>query len=348
MRKSRFALVSVGLSLALQGCSFAPKDTRAVYEPVSDVAARTAPMAQLPAEAGDVISVLQSRENGVLTQRIVLKGDAATGGENSIVVTVDQGDHRAGDNGNLVKPTESSIQGELDESFNPIDMRFSQTWNRNSFGPFGYAIGHAAHNATCIYAWQYSPGRLLRLIGAPDAATSAASMPATPTSVRVRLCSSQFDEKQIVAIISALQIYPPGSSAPYVDPSYERTSGAAHDALQAAGAPGAFFLAPTAPEPKPRPEKRRLAHRHKAPKVADTLDPTTPAPGTIAVPLPVGAGVGARAAAAASSNPLLAPLQAQLPRTPVVSEMPLPTTLAPARSAAADARPAQPPIPLPN
>jgi hypothetical protein len=161
----------------------------------------------------------------------------------------------------------------------------------------------------------------------------------------VRLCLSKFDERQIVALIGAMQVYAPGSSAPYFDPTYERTSAASHDALQAAGVPGAFFPPPAGAEPKPRPEKRRLAHRHKIPRVADTLDPTTRSPGAVAVPLPAGAGVAPRAAA--SSNPLLAPLQAA-PRAPAASEMPLPATLAPGRAAAAETKPTLAPIPLPN
>ena len=340
MRKSRFALISVGLSLVLQGCSLAPRDTRAVYEPVTDVAATTPPMAQIGAEAGDVVSVLQSRESGILTQHVVLKGEATTGGENEIVVSVEPVDRRPGDSGGLIKPTESSIQEELDKSFGLIDMRLSQTWNRNGFGPFGYAIGHAAHNVTCVYAWQYSPGRQIRLVGAPDSTTAAASTPSTPTSVRVRLC---LNEKQIVALISSMQIYPPGSSAPYFDPSYERTSAASRDALQAAGAPGASYLAPERSEPKAPAQKHRLAHRHRKALARDTIDPSTPAPGAIAVPLPASVR-----ASAASSNPLLAPLQSAAPRAPASSEMPLPTPPTPGRSAAAETKPRLPPIPLPN
>ena len=76
------------------------------------------PMAQLPPDAGDVISVLQSRIAGVLTQRIVLKGDAGTEGENAIEVNVDQNDRRPGDvDGPVAKPTQSMIVNELDAKF---------------------------------------------------------------------------------------------------------------------------------------------------------------------------------------------------------------------------------------
>ena len=77
-------------AVALDGCSMVPDDTRAAYEVSGPGSRDSTPMAQLPPAAGDVVSVVESADKGVITQKIVLKGDAATWGENGVVVTVDQ------------------------------------------------------------------------------------------------------------------------------------------------------------------------------------------------------------------------------------------------------------------
>lgn len=82
------------LVAALAGCSTAPRETRAGYEAVADGSGlpgdSRAPMAELPAAAGAVVAVVEAQSRGVLTQRIVLRGDPGTVGENAIVVKVDQ------------------------------------------------------------------------------------------------------------------------------------------------------------------------------------------------------------------------------------------------------------------
>jgi len=353
MRSTLFVFVPVVLAAAaLQGCSVTPRDTRAVYEPVTDISSTATPMAQLPPAAGDLVSILQSKVGGVLIQRIVLRGDPETGGENQIVVKVDQTERRSLDvDGPVPKPTESMISGELDENFSAVDMRMSLTWNRNSFGPFGYAIGHAAKGVTCVYAWQYSAGRPPRIVDDPAAVESAKSMPSTPTSVRVRLCRSGLGEKEIVEMLREMVIYPPGSTSPYDDPNYEATGPlGARDALAAAGVAG-YFLSPksTIHDPAARrahshPHSHAAHSRHRRVYAARTLAPA-PAAGSVVVPLPPGAPTASNAAA----NPLLAPLQAAAAPRPTAptEDMPLPTQASNATHAAA-ANPALAPIPLPN
>lgn len=339
-----------------------PHETRAVFEPVTDVSATATPMAQLPAAAGDVVSVLQSRIGGVLIQRIVLRGDPQTGGENQIVVKVDQNERRPGDiDGPVPKPTRALISGELDDNF-AIEMRMSQTWNRNAFGPFGYAIGHAGGNVTCIYAWQWSAGRPPRIVDDPAAVESASSMPTMPTSVRVRLCKSGIGEAGIVAMLRDLTVSPPGSTTPYVDPSYESTGPlGAHDALAAAGVTGNYFLAPGSASSHDPSLRHRHRHRHshaharnRPEEIGRTFAPTIgPAPASVDVPLPPGAAAAATAAGAnPATNPLLAPLQATAPPRPAAApadEMPLPNHAN--ATHAANPAPVDPgfaPIPMPN
>jgi hypothetical protein len=340
----------------LSGCSVVSHDMRAVYEPIRDATSSAIPMAQLPPDAGYVVSILQSRIAGVLTQRIVLKGDAGTRGENAIEVNVDENDRRPGDvDGPVAKPTRSMIVNELEAKFPHAEMRLSQTWNRNSFGPFGYAIGHVSRRVTCIYAWQFSAGRAPRLIDDPALVASAASMPSAPTSVRVRLCRAGVSEEQIVSLLRALQVYPPGSSAPYVDPSYEAVGPlGAHDALQAAGA---FFMGPRSGAPN-RVYRQADAgaptsnDQIRRPGETSALRAPAGAPSTsgVSVPLPPGAAIAPSPAA----NPLLAPLKdAAAPRNAAsASDMPLPGggmgAHGDAPGVAKPSAPVMAPMPLPN
>ena len=78
----------------------------------------------------------------MLTQRIVLKGDPATLGENAIVVKINEARGPWDIDGPIGLPTRAMIASELDQTFAGIDMQLANTFERNSFGPFGYAIGH--------------------------------------------------------------------------------------------------------------------------------------------------------------------------------------------------------------
>jgi len=357
----RTALLLGAMACALDACSLAPRETRAVYEPVTDATAAATPMAQLPPAAGEVVGVLQSRVSGVFTQRIVLAGDRDSGGENTIVVMVDANERRPGDFSLAVpRPTQTLIAAELEGQFPGVDMRLSTLWNRNAFGPFGYAIGKAPQGVTCLFAWQYAPGRAPGLVMDAAADSRAASMPEAPTSVRVRLCRAHAGESEMVAWIRALQVFPPGSSAPYVDPAFEGAGPlGAGDALTAAGAPGPFFLAPPAAAEPVAHRRAKPARRRPPPEISSEpmMSPPPPLAGVVNVPLPGQAAAAPAAnAAAAAANPLLAPLksvaQARALPSPPPDDMPLPGRLSSGSAQAAPtsaANPAgYPPIPLPN
>jgi hypothetical protein len=359
MRSARSVLVSVVLLLAwLGGCSVTPRDTRASYEPVADISATSTPMAQLPAAAGEVVSILQSRVGGVLVQRVVLRGDPRTGGENQIVVRVDQNERRRGDvDGPVMKPTGSMIASELDENFAGIDMAISKTWNRNSFGPFGYAIGRAPNDVTCLYAWQFAMGRPPRVIDDSVAVMAASSMPTAPTSVRARLCKSGMTEAQLVALVGDMVVYPPGSSSPYMDPAFETTAPTGpRDALAAAGVGGGYFLAArsdAAPDPAPRrAHGRRHVQARVRHRVVHFARAAVAIPGGVNVPLPPGGAASPLAPTAAAANPLLAPLRDLAPAraAPPPDEMPLPPRVAsaPRQLSPAPVAAAPAPMPLPN
>jgi hypothetical protein len=225
-------------------------------------------------------------------------------------------------------------------------MGLSDSFARNSFGPFGYAVGHPNDRVTCIYAWQWGMAKPLNFIGA---AGGAPSMPVVPTSVRVRLCRSTLGEADMAALLRGLQVFAPNSHTAYLDPDYAGAGDTKGDALAAAGV--GYFVGPNVAR-APLHDKPRHAHKHTHRKVARLREAAPeqraafepPLRGVAAVPLPNGPAANAPPAA----NPLLAPLAATsaAPRAPA-DDMPLP-------GQAATARPAPPPpaksdsIPLPN
>jgi len=379
-----FALAAVLAAPALLvGCSTQPRDSRSAFEGSSEPMPASPPMAQLPAAAGDQISVLQSNVDGLLVQKIVLRGDDATGGENRVTVSVDIGTSRPGESDwKAPKPTEQLIAKEIDDNLPGINMTISQVWTRNNFGPFGYAIGHAYGGVTCIYAWQWSAGQAPRLFADPVAQSAAASMPVSPTAVRVRLCKTGYGEAELVEMVRQMAVYAPGGATPFIDTAYGPAPLTSGDALSSSGVPGGFYLGarqssvggrhaqsnrlasqeylteePIAPRAHHRHARRHARRHHHRVALRDTFAPAALAPApinSVNVPLP-GADGGAISAA---SNPLLAPLQASLAtsaRKSAPADLPLPpaqakrtaAAAAPAATAAAAPAPAPAPAPIP-
>jgi hypothetical protein len=345
---------AVSLAALLAGCSAGPLDTRAAYETSDGGGADgQSAMASLPPAAGAPVAVLQSQSHGVLTQRVVLRGDPNTIGENSIVVRINVDRGPTDLDGPVGLPTRSRIAGELDDNFAGVDMGVSQTFARNSFGPFGYAVGHPRAGETCLYAWQFAVWKPGLLGAGPE---GAPSLPTQPTSVRVRLCRTSIGEAEMVQMLRDLQVYPPHSRLAYMDPAY---TGEAHagDALGAAGV--GSFMAPDAPAPVVRerlkPHRRRFAHhRHRhAPRVvreeravADDLlsgrEVAPPLRGGFTLPVPP--SPSSSMAVPPASNPLLAPLAAPAAHA---DDLPLPGRQS-APPPQANAAPARASIPLPN
>jgi len=328
---------------ALAGCSAGPVDTRAAYETPEAATSDNNAMASLPLAAGAPVAVIQSQAHGVLTQRIVLRGDPNTVGENAIVVKVNVDRGPTDIDGPVGLPTRSKIAAELDENFAGVDMAFSSAFARNSFGPFGYAIGHPRTGETCLYAWQFAIHKPAGLGSAP---TGAPSLPTQPTSVRVRLCRTSLGEGEMVQLLRDLQVYSPDSHVAYMDPAYTGIA-ADGDALGAAGVgyfvvPGVIAPARAAPD-KPHKHKHRIAHHkhrhaHEFAREERAVAEAPPAHEAVAVPMP---GGGVAPTAVGSGNPLLAPLSAAKPVQK--DDLPLP-----GRQAAAPPAPARASIPLPN
>jgi hypothetical protein len=355
MRAMRCLFPFALLSSALSGCSLLQHDNHSAYEAVADTAETYAPLAELPTAAGEVVTVLQNQTRGVLTQRIVLRGDPGTIGENAIIVKIDNDPRQVLDvDGPVGRPNKAMIAAELDENFAGVDMGMSQSFARNSFGPFGYALGHPHSGVTCIYAWQWGMAKAPRLGDAPE---DTPSMPVAKTSVRVRLCRSSLGEAEMVALLRGLQVFSPKTHVAYLDPDYAGAD-TAGDALAAAGI--GYFVGPNSASP-PVDEKPKRAHRHAHHRLArrennreresrsedreQRADFDPPLRGAVAAPMPNAAPA---ADAASAGNPLLAPLAASAPapRAPA-DDVPMPAHASAAVApVAAPAKPAS--IPLPN
>jgi len=354
MRAMRCLFPLALLSSALSGCSLLVRDNHSAYEAVANNADAHAPLAELPISAGEVVAVLQNQTRGVLTQRIVLRGEAGTIGENAIIVKVDTDPRQVLDvDGPVGRPNKAMIAGELDENFAGVDMGISQSFARNSFGPFGYALGHPHSGVTCVYAWQWGMAKPPKL---GDSAESAPSMPTAKTSVRVRLCRSTLGEAEMVALLRGLQVFAPQTHVAYLDPDYAGAGDTAGDALAAAGV--GYFVGPnSAPAPideKPkhaRGRARKLARREinrereaRGEDREQRADFDPPLRGAVAAPMPNAAPA---ADAAPAANPLLAPLAASAPapRAPA-DDVPMPAHASAAPAPVAPTKPAS--IPLPN
>ena len=285
------------------------------------------PLAELPAAAGRVVAVMQNEVRGVLTQRIVLKGDADTYGENALVVKVDRSHGPADYDGPVGPPTRAKIAAELDEAFAGVDMRLSETFTRSSFGPFGYAVGHPRAHVTCVYAWSWGLAKAAKL---GDGPTGEPSMPTQATSVRARLCRSSLGEAQIVSLIQGLQVFSPQSHLAYLDPGFTgaETQG---DALAAAGV--GYFVGVQPPalkrerlEAPPKPEKPQKHARHRRRhRDEDDEETRAAAEAPVRAPSPARAGVEVPMPTGAIKAPaVVSPLA-----VPVVSnphtDMPLPS-----------------------
>jgi len=155
----------------------------------------------------------------------------------------------------------------------------------------------------------------------------------------------------MVSIVRAMQVYPPDGGAPYHDTQYAGIGPlGAGDALQAAGAPGDFFLRPAAPAVKHVSSRthRHVAHRRSSHIGATPLampSASRPAVGVV-VPLPS----GSPGPSAGAANPLLAPLQsAPQPRSVSASDdMPLPGAVGAPNAAAASTARTGSTVPLPK
>ena len=208
----RLALILVS-SLCLAGCAAAPSlapdyiGRYPGYEAVSDAMVPSgAPIASLPASAGNVLSIRNTSFSNGLRQVIVLEGPAAMTGENTIVVealTPPMVGVASGNDLRLAPPSDTEIQSELAKLFPTVAMQISGDVEHGPQGSFGYASGKSG-GLNCLYAWEYlAPRRPLTLL------EGASGTGVYPASVRVRLCRAE-PLANLLADMHRLTVTPPG------------------------------------------------------------------------------------------------------------------------------------------
>ncbi|MEL6947588.1 MAG: cellulose biosynthesis protein BcsN [Pseudomonadota bacterium] len=161
-------------------------------------------MVQLPQRAGTILEVIQGRSGNGIKQRIVLKGDTRTPGQN--MVDVRMVSHRIWpkvrkDDMGVHSTKLAILRANMRSEFPGITMGISSVLSTNPYGPFGYALGRTSSGVRCLYGWQNVAGKGREPWGI---FTKRSRRP--ELSVRVRLCRSDVTDRQLVAFMRQLRI----------------------------------------------------------------------------------------------------------------------------------------------
>lgn len=210
--------VLVGLlTLAGAGCAADSRDSiglgpYASYDSGAQLAREvptSASLVRLPDSAGEVLTIIERRSDGVVAQEIALQNDVAALGENKIRVSI--GPMNSGDGvlAPVIKPASSQeIAADIAAEFPKMTMRISETVARNGYGPFGYASGSAGGRA-CLYAWQFVPK-----VGAAGGGLPGFLAESQSVALRIRLCRTKTPPEDLVAAVEALSmVVAPGQTA---------------------------------------------------------------------------------------------------------------------------------------
>ncbi|MEL6745332.1 MAG: cellulose biosynthesis protein BcsN, partial [Pseudomonadota bacterium] len=161
-------------------------------------------MVVMPLRAGAPLEVIQSRAGNGLKQRIVLKGDALSSGQNTIDVRMvvkrvwpkPKKEGIKTHSGSL-----AAIGAQMREALPGVSMRMSNEVNTNAYGPFGYALGRAPGNVRCLFGWQNVAGKGREPWGI---FTKVSDRP--ELSVRVRICRADMNSEQLVTVLRRMRI----------------------------------------------------------------------------------------------------------------------------------------------
>ncbi|HSP23858.1 MAG TPA: cellulose biosynthesis protein BcsN, partial [Saliniramus sp.] len=191
------ALVLVALATIASGCG-------TVGQP--ETASRTGLVAAeqafaLPPPGGPaVIAVVEQRFPNATEQKIVLRGNGRSVGENYLRVQFfgPVGATGRGRNDLRNRPLAiTNIAAEIREAFPGVQMSRSALFVQNEYGPFGYAVGRAPSGDTCVYAWQ-------RIAGTPTPPLLFRSNGAL--ELRLRLCEAGASEPRLLAVMYGVRI----------------------------------------------------------------------------------------------------------------------------------------------
>ncbi len=250
-----------------------------------------AALASLPAEAGAVVSVVESRRLDRTEQKITLAGDVGYEGDNEILVT----SHHPRRYQSVPVVDDASLRDEMAERLPGVELAVSPRVVVAGNVPVGFATGRNASGVGCLYAWSSGDRRrdvsLAHMFGVDGDTPDR-------VDVRVRLCRRGLDENRAVALVEGLRM----RSGPREVWSDRGNSGfgAGRDALETAGyaagstvaaAPAQVWTPPAQPAaPRTAPVAKQSAPRAKVEPALAVAPASTrtaaaiPSPVTVAPP----------------------------------------------------------------
>lgn len=172
------------------------------------------PVAVMPAWIGKPIRVRERADAEGFEQAVSLalsaRGDAPG---NLVLVTTRRPstsslDATTGEPRPMSAPSEAGIRAEIEAAFPGIAMTVVARPSANAYGPYGLAVGRSPRGARCLYAWQWIDDMR---------ATGGAGWPASPLSLRVRLCRDDITLEAMAAAVTKLRLVPPSQAAPVPD-----------------------------------------------------------------------------------------------------------------------------------
>ena len=169
---------------------------------------------KLPSGTGSVIDLTETRYANGVEQLIVYQGDFDTSGENAArvrMVVHNIWPKPTGPTLELARPSTAALRREMRQVLPNVSMRISNELHRNAYGPFGYALGRARGNVTCMYGWQEvqgegkSAGYTLPIFNKPSDKPEL--------SIRLRVCRENARADQMVALMRRIRIEADPSAA---------------------------------------------------------------------------------------------------------------------------------------
>ncbi|WP_428029098.1 cellulose biosynthesis protein BcsN [Ancylobacter sp.] len=282
VRALRRPLLAAGCVLLLGGCGLSRGGAPVIATMAIEVPSVEALI--LPDPGGPrVVGVIETRYANALEQKVFVGTDAVTPGQNAFhVIFFGPVESRTGKE-NIQNDTflaQDALAEEMESAMPGVDMRPSNYFVENRYGPFGYALGRGTGRDLCIYAWQRIQSHDRVNVVSGDRGV---------LSVRLRLCEAGATEASLLRVMYRYTIngyFLPRSWQPYGRPLPEpvgigRIGGPNVYPGQVYGAPDPS-LAPAQPVSQPRAPSRAAAPvQEVVPDVpAAPLEgyPTVPAP----------------------------------------------------------------------
>lgn len=179
----------------------------------SDIPARVAtPVAVMPAWIGRPLRLRERDEPDAFEQVVSLTlAPRSEARENLILLRLPRTPRAAsGEAGAGIAmggpPSEAGIRAELAAIFPDVPMQVVTRPAKNSYGPYGLAVGRSQRGARCLYAWQW-----IEDAPALDPTVTAPG----PLSLRVRICRDDITLEAMAAAMNQLKLVPRFDGTPF-------------------------------------------------------------------------------------------------------------------------------------